>query len=154
MADRLMLSEALEAVSKMVDAYPNGRASITDSYIGNMAALLCKYPRMIALRCANPISGVVTKTRFIPTVADVVEWCEPLTADMSRTVGREDAIAKQLAERAEWERQHPRLEQATPGANVQPDATGKHPPGTILSNYDEAVRIYGRPIGVFEDGRQ
>ena len=33
-------------------------------------------------------------------------------------------------------------------------ATGKHPAGTILSNFDEAFRLYGRPIGVFEEGRE
>lgn len=85
----------------MIDAYPNGRASIMDSYLGNMAALLCKYPRLIALRCMDPTIGVATKTKFIPTIADVVEWCEPPTADMHRTVAREDAIAKQIADRKE-----------------------------------------------------
>ncbi len=104
LSDRLLLSEAIDAVAKMVDAYPNGRASITDSYIGSMANLLCQYPRLIALQCTDPARGVPRKTKFIPTIADVVEWCEPLTADMHKTVAHEDAIAVQLAEREEWER--------------------------------------------------
>ncbi len=133
----------------MVDAYPNGRAAITDSYLGNMANLLCQYPRVVALRCADPARGVTTKTKFIPTVADVVEWCEPLTADMHRTVAREDKIAAQLRERDDFERQFP-----SKGAKPPPEPDGKHPPGTTLSNYDEAFRLYGRPIGAFEDGRE
>ncbi len=155
LADRLMLSEAIDAVGRMLDANPNGRNGVSDSYIGNMAALLCTFPRLIALQCADPIKGVVTKTKFIPTVADVVQWCEPLTADMQRSVAREDRIDKQLTEREAWERAHPGVyERAEPGANLKPDAeTGRHPPGTILSNYDEAVRLYGRPIGAFDDGR-
>ncbi len=88
----------------MLDAMPNGRAGVPDSYIGNMAALLCTYPRVIAHGCADPIRGVITKTSFVPTVSEVVKWCDPLTADMHKTVAREDAIAVQLAEREEWER--------------------------------------------------
>jgi hypothetical protein len=98
-ADRLTLSEAIDAVGRMIDAYPNGRAAITDSYIGNMAALLCQYPRVVALLCANPIKGVATKTTFIPTVAEVVKFCEPLTADLLRSVARENRIKEQLDER-------------------------------------------------------
>lgn len=136
----------------MIDAYPNGRASITDSYIGNMANLLCQYPRTVAIQCADPIRGVSTKTKFIPTVADVVEWCEPLTGDMQRTVGREDRIAEQLRDREKFERKFPpALPRDTP--QVEIGADGKHAPGTILSNYSEALRLYGRPVGAFEPDR-
>lgn len=99
----MTLSEGLEAVGRMLNAMPNGRAGVADSYIGNMAALLCTFPRVVAQRCADPVHGVVTKTSFTPTVAEVVKFCEPLTGDMHRVVAREAAIAKQLEERAELE---------------------------------------------------
>jgi hypothetical protein len=100
--DRLIPSEAIEAVGAMIDAIPNGRAAITDSYIGNIASLLCQYPRQVALGCADPLRGVLTKTRFVPTICDVVEWCDPQREAMQRTVRREDQIAQQFLEREEF----------------------------------------------------
>lgn len=102
-ADRMTLSEGIEAVGRMLDAMPNGRAGVADSYIGNMAALLCGYPRIVALGCAHPTRGVVTKTNFIPTVSEMVKWCEPLTSDMHKSVSHEDQIGQQFRERDEHE---------------------------------------------------
>lgn len=34
-----------------------------------------------------------------------------------------------------------------------PDHTGKHPAGTILANFTEAVRLYGVPKGAFDHDR-
>lgn len=99
----MMLSEAIEAVSAMIRGYPNGGANAGKSYIGTMAALLCDYPRSIAILCADPLHGVARETRFLPTVADVVAWCEPRRADMYSTVEKETKIEQQLRERRERE---------------------------------------------------
>lgn len=128
-SDRLALSEGIEAVGRMLDAMPNGRAGVADSYIGNMAALFCQYPRVIALGCAHPTKGVVTKTSFIPTVAEVVQWCEALTADMHKSVVREDRIDQQLRERDEWER------------------GPENPPRQTLEELRAEMRARGFPMG-------
>ena len=100
---RLTMQEAIEAVGKMLNAYPNARDGIRDGYMGTIAALLCQYPRSVALRCANPINGVCRETKFLPTVAEVVAWCEPNTGHMRRTVEFEHRSQKQFAEREEIE---------------------------------------------------
>jgi hypothetical protein len=133
LADRLLLSEAIDAVAKMVDAYPNGRASITDSYLGNMANMLCQYPRLVALQCADPIRGVPTKSKFIPTIADVVEWCDPRTNDMQKTVSRDEHIEAQLRAREEWEKS----EQARPA--WRPDRRANLFVGEKMPRYAEMV---------------
>jgi len=93
------MQEAIEAVGKMLNAYPNARDGVRDGYMGTIAALLCQYPRSVALRCANPINGVCRETKFLPTVAEVVAWCEPTTGHMRRTVEFEHRSQTQFAER-------------------------------------------------------
>src|SRR5262249_45256639 len=72
LADRLAMPEAIEAVGKMISAFPSGGPQNPDGYIGALASVLREYPREIARRCADPIKGVARETRFLPTVADVV----------------------------------------------------------------------------------
>ena len=97
------MQEAIEAVGKMLNAYPNARDGVRDGYMGTIAALLCQYPRSVALHCANPINGVCRETKFLPTVAEVVAWCEPNTGHMRRTVEFEHRSQKQIREREEIE---------------------------------------------------
>lgn len=95
-----MLSEATEAVGRMLDANPYAAKTASKSYIGTIASLLCQYPRMVALPCADPINGVMRESEFLPSVAKIVAWCEERTGAM-RTVVDYDARSKQqLTERA------------------------------------------------------
>jgi len=90
LADRLTLSEAIEAVGRMVAAQGSGRPHDERGYIGAIAAALMQYPRMIALRCADPLRGVKRETRFLPEIADIVKWCERETEALRKPVDEED----------------------------------------------------------------
>ena len=96
---RLTMQEAIAAVGKMLNAYPNARDGIRDGYMGTIAALLCQYPRGVASDCANPINGVCRETKFLPTVAEVVAWCEKRQGTMARTVEYEHRSYRQFRER-------------------------------------------------------
>jgi hypothetical protein len=95
------MREAIVAVGKMLNAYPNARDGVRDGYMGTIAALLCQYPRGVAEDCANPINGVCRETKFLPTVADVVVWCEKRQGTMSRIVDHERQSQRQFREREE-----------------------------------------------------
>lgn len=109
------MSEAVDLVGTMLATYP--RSDVSDSYIGAMAAVLCDYPRQIAMSCCNPLKGVVRECKFVPTIADVVAWCEPkkqeLHSDYSQSNRWEKAIAtagvRRAQERAEREERERRL---------------------------------------------
>lgn len=125
--DRMTLSEAIEAVGLMIDCYPQGRAQLTDSYIGNIAALLCEYPRGVAMECIDPRRGVMRETKFLPTVADIVQWCEPRATREHTFVDRSAQAEQQIADRRKW------LESFTPqvmggshiaNLRVRPDRPG------------------------------
>lgn len=111
LSERMLLSEALEAAGRIVGAYPNGGAAAGKSYIGSLASTLCSYPRQVALLCApssNPLDpprGVVLETKFLPTVADIVAWCERNTDPLRRDSDREDRITAQIEAREAWQTQ-------------------------------------------------
>lgn len=102
LADRLLLSDAIDAVGKMIRGYANS-GSAGKSYVGAIAELLMHYPRSVALRCADPFRGVARETKFMPTPADVIAFCERTVAPMHEEAAREERVAEQLQERAEWE---------------------------------------------------
>lgn len=101
LADRLLLSDAIDAVGKMIRGYANsGQAG--KSYIGAIADLLMRYPRSVALGCADPFNGVARDTRFLPTPADVIRWCEAAVAPMYEQADYERRAVEQLQERENW----------------------------------------------------
>lgn len=100
----MTLSEALEAIGAMVDGSPY-RSQAGDSYLGTMAKLIMDYPRQVAMRCADPLRGVARDTKFLPTVADVVAWCERATEPLRRDVDREHRVDKQIKARELWQKE-------------------------------------------------
>lgn len=110
LADRLLLSEALDAVHRMIRGYANaGQAGKT--YVGAIAELLMQYPRIVALACSDPIKGVVIECEFMPTPAKIVAWCENRSWPMHEEAAREERVAAQLDARDEWKNEtvSPRL---------------------------------------------
>ena len=98
-SDKLLISEAVEAVARMLNAFPNARDGVRGGYIGVMAELLTRYPRAVALRCAHPIDGVIRECKFLPTIAEAVKWLEREQLPYRNAADREHRIAEQLADR-------------------------------------------------------
>lgn len=106
LTERMTPSEAVEAVGRLIERYPNGGASAGDGYIGGLSAVLMHYPRSVALRCHDPMKGVPAETKFLPTPSDLIAWCERETESMRRPVEAEDRttkLAREAQERAEDE---------------------------------------------------
>lgn len=137
--ERMTLTEAIEAATAIVGCYPNGGRDAGDSYIGALAGILGKYPRSVALKCADPFYGVTLECKFLPTVADVVNWCEHRAAPLYRDYEREKRIAQQLAERAK----------AKPA--VPPSKKKRYTYGEFLE-WAKANGTNPRPIGASEPG--
>ena len=104
-SQKLTMAEALESVGKMLMAYPNARDGLRDGYVGVIARTLLDYPRNVALQCADPVNGVTRKTKFLPTVADVVAWCEHEQEPYRTASNWEYNTRKQFALRDQIERE-------------------------------------------------
>lgn len=102
LADRLSVSEAIEAVGRMLRGFNQPKEK---SYIGAMAEYLTRYPRVVALECADPFGGVVAGTKYLPTPADVIGFCERKLRPLQEDADRERRVAEQLVAREEFERQ-------------------------------------------------
>ena len=100
--DRLTLSEAIDAATTIIGHYPHSQ-NVGDSYIGALAANLGRFPKSIALQCTDAAEGVAKECKFLPTVADVVTWCDKRTGPLRVQVDRAERVVKQLADRAEFE---------------------------------------------------
>lgn len=104
LAGRLLPSDAIDLVSALVGAYPNGQPHDPKGYIGTIARLLCQYPRAIATECADPIRGVARTTKFLPTTMEMIAFCEDRVARLENTVKRQARIEQQFRDREEWEK--------------------------------------------------
>lgn len=98
----MLLSEAIEAVGKIVRSY-NGGKNADAGYIGALAHMLASFPRSVAMRCVDPVKGIVRTCKFLPQPADVVAWCERDGEPLHRDRDRELRVQHQLKERAESE---------------------------------------------------
>lgn len=110
------------------------------NYIANFANILTRYPRSVAIKCAHPIDGVVKETQFLPTPADVIEWCEKAARPLREGAAREARIDAQLKAREEW--------------NAAARAVPAHKEITYKEHLEMAARgeTNPRPIGAFEPG--
>lgn len=97
--DRMNYSESLQIAAAIIDQFPNGKRDASSGYIGAIAKVLTDYPRQVATICADPGRGIASKTKFLPSVAEIVAWCEEKTEPLYRHSEREQRIADQLRER-------------------------------------------------------
>lgn len=109
LSDRLLLSEAIGIVSQMLRGYANGGQQASDSYIGALAEVLCTYPRCVAARAGDLVHGVPRETKFLPTPADVIAWCERESAELRGVVARDDHFRNIQAGMIERERQEKQI---------------------------------------------
>jgi hypothetical protein len=83
--ERVTLSEAIRLAGTLVGCYPYGDKP-ADSYLGAIAEILREYPRFIVL----DIRKLARECKFLPTVADVVAWCERQRQMAAKPLVRED----------------------------------------------------------------
>jgi hypothetical protein len=75
--------------------------------VAAVTAVLARYPRDIIKSVTHPVTGLPTKLKFLPAVAEVFEACEALMVARREQAARQKRVAQQLAERAEFERRNP-----------------------------------------------
>jgi len=87
------------------------------------------------------ITYVADHCQFLPTRFEVRNACENAASWRAKLQRLGVPLSREPLDRP-----------ARP-ADPPPGPDGKHPPGTILSNYDEAVSLYGKPYSRDELGK-
>jgi hypothetical protein len=107
-------------------------------YFGALAAALRNYPRRVALAAADPVTGIPRETKFQPTVADVIAWCERESGWMRRAVERQNLDHARAKERAEAIADQRRTEEARKLRPTLEELRRKHGPNWGLKSVDSA----------------
>jgi len=92
--DRMTFSEVLEAASGIIASYPSGKPANERGYLGAISSVLAEYPRQVVARCSSPLQGIVRECKFLPSVAELVAWCEREKAGLERLAESREAIEK------------------------------------------------------------
>lgn len=95
------LVEALGAARGMLHGNPY-RHKADAAYLNAIAQVFMRYPKDIALACADPSSGVATESEYMPTTAAVTAWCEKKMAPIYQAQERYQRAEAQLKARDEY----------------------------------------------------
>ena len=162
--DRIDQTEAIKLATMIVTSYPNTDGKVSETYLGAIASILQDYPASIARQCAT--KGIVLTCKFLPTVADIVLYCDRFSAPLYKQTEYLMRVEKQFKEREEFvERQKKRLSiqelkekygdwqnnwQPIPGAEDKYKPPKVDPTKPKPGSYFDMVAKHGRPIGPFE----
>ena len=95
-------AETCQQVAEMlVGSYPNANPGDPATYMRAMRALLGGYPATVVAAIANPRTGIVTKCKFPPTMAEIEEFAAPYLARMQASLKRDRETVLQIEQRDE-----------------------------------------------------
>ena len=66
-------TEAAEAVGRLLGLYPGREITDARTYAQGLTAMLAAYPRDFVKRVCNPVTGLPSRLKFLPTLADLRE---------------------------------------------------------------------------------
>lgn len=143
--ERMTLAEAISLCAMIVEYYPNGGHGAGKSYIGALAANLARYPASVARRCADRTSGIACECKFLPTIADIIAWCERETEPLYLRSREAEQIQAQRAVRADYEAENiarkGRLSYSELKSKYGDWHHGWEPPGDTARRLEAAARV-------------
>jgi hypothetical protein len=93
----------------MLDTYrKKGEAANPEVFVAAIAATLCLYPPEVVQRVTDPRTGIASRLKWIPEVAEIREACETEMAPIRRRQERERIEARQRQIVAECEQEEAR----------------------------------------------
>ncbi len=89
----------------MFGCYRKGDANDPDTYVAAITATLARYPEDVIRDVTHPATGLPIQKDFLPTVREVYLACEAIVQPRREAKAYDEALKKQLAERAEFMRE-------------------------------------------------
>jgi hypothetical protein len=129
---------ARKLVKRLLAGYPNLGAHDPDGYIAALISVMAEFPQWAGERSVLKVDA--ENSSFPPTEKELRKWLS-------------DAVGPYRFAR-EWDaRSKAQLEERKLLESKAPAADADEQRGTIYSNYDEAFRLHGKPLGPFDPGR-
>lgn len=111
-------SDATDFVAALLRCYPDFRAHDAKGYALALFDLFAAYPRSIGSRIVDPVSGLPSRLKFTPKIADVKEALEAevkrralIRANAVWHMREKERRDEERAKEAEFERNRPSAEQ-------------------------------------------
>jgi hypothetical protein len=149
----------------MLDTYrKKGEAANPEVFVAAIAATLCLYPPEVVQRVTDPRTGIASRLKWIPEVAEIREACEAEMVPIRRQKEREAEEAQRQQRRRELDEERRRAD-ANPAKNSVSQylsdrkverAKGIGAPAaaeTILRVYLEGRARYGNKVTLSPDAR-
>lgn len=91
------------AAAILLGCYRSGEAHDPEVYAAGLVSVLEQFDPAVVARVCNPATGLPSRLKFLPTLAEVRTACEELASADGRSAERRRRIEAQLAERREFE---------------------------------------------------
>ena len=111
-------NDAAAAVGQLLGLYPGREITDAKTYTQGLTALLAAYPRDFVKRVCNPVTGLPSRLKFLPTLAEVREALDAerlrrdrISASARYIVAQAQRHRKEAEEEAAFQANRPAAEQ-------------------------------------------
>lgn len=95
------LQMAAEAADRLIGFYPSIMASDPKIYAAGLVQLFSRYPEHLVAKAIDPVDGLPGSCDFLPTIAKVKAFIEPLWQDELRTAERRERFNRKALPKPE-----------------------------------------------------
>jgi hypothetical protein len=96
-------AETAKYARLLLGCYRTGDANDPEVYTAGVIAVLASYPMEVVRLVCDPRSGLPSKVKWLPTIAEIHDECEAWHGPMRRSAARNESIELQLQERERHE---------------------------------------------------
>jgi len=93
-------AEYLSAARTLLGCFRTGDANDPEVYVAAAVRVLSSYPLDVVRRVVDPVTGLPSRSNWLPTVREIMSACEEIHGFNRRAAEREKLAQEQLAERA------------------------------------------------------
>ena len=85
----------------LLGSFPTRKVQDPEVYVRQVTALLADYPAFVVRQIIDPKAGIVSRQKFLPTLAELRDFAEGLVSGPRRDREREASIIRQIERRDE-----------------------------------------------------
>lgn len=151
------------AAKRILACYPHAQPNDPEIYIAALIGVFARYPLPVVASVSDPVAGLASKSKFLPSVAEVTSACD--AADLPRQrklIEHQRAIESRGRDEEFKQRPGKTFERCMEELRAAGLLSGdgaivakRFEPGTVIGarDFEAAVKAHGRPFGAFEVGR-
>ena len=94
------MAQYQEAARLLLGCYRSGDANDPDVYIAAVVRVLSGYPLDVVQRAIDPLTGIPSRMKWLPTIPEIRTQCEEIHGIQRRIKEYEERSKQQLQERA------------------------------------------------------